>query len=163
MTNTDNAAKKSKLHLSIAMIISFLLASILSIYPLTSNIAIFRPMWLVMVLVFWLIFQPALVGVILAFGIGLCIDLLTGSRLGQQALCAVAVAFFAKFVSGYIKQLSSGLVWLLASCCLIIYQISLIILHFFIQGIFAPQLFVAVVTSILLWPLLVAILIKYTH
>lgn len=163
MPNTDNISKKSKLHLSIAMIISFLLASILSIYPLTSHIAIFRPMWLVMVLVFWLIFQPALVGVILAFFIGLCIDLLTGSRLGQQALCAVVVAFFAKFVSGYIKQLSSGLVWILASICLLIYQVSLIILHFFTQGILAPELLVAVITSVLLWPLLVAILIKYTH
>lgn len=163
MSATDNTAKKSKLHLAIAMFISFMLASILSIYPLMSNIAIFRPMWLVMVLVFWLIFQPSLIGVILAFFIGLGIDLLTDSRLGQQALCAVIVAFFAKFVSGYVKQLSSGLVWALASFCLIIYQTSLIILHFFTQGIFAPQLFLALITSILVWPLLVAILIKYTH
>lgn len=159
----ENSAKKSKVHLSIVMAISFLCASICSIYPLMPNIAIFRPMFLVMVLVFWLIFQPALVGVILAFFIGLGIDLLTDSRLGQQALCAVIVAFFAKLISGYIKQLSSGLVWLLASACLLIYQISLIILHFFVQGIFAPQLLIGVITSMLIWPLLVAILIKYTH
>lgn len=159
----ENSAKKSKVHLSIVMAISFLCASICSIYPLMPNIAIFRPMFLVMVLVFWLIFQPALVGVILAFFIGLGIDLLTDSRLGQQALCAVIVAFFAKLISGYVKQLSSGLVWVLASACLLIYQISLIILHFFVQGIFAPQLLISVITSMLIWPLLVAILIKYTH
>ena len=163
MPNIAHSAKKSNTHIYLAMAISFVLASVLSIYPLSASIALFRPMWLVMVLVFWLIFQPARMGVILAFFIGLGVDLLTDSRLGQQALCAVIVAFFVKFISGYLKQLSLGLVWLLASACLLLYQISLVILHFFTQAVFVPELFVAVFTSIFVWPLLVAVMIKYTR
>lgn len=158
----SHAHKKSPVHLYSVMALSFVVASILSVYPLNASIAVFRPMWLIMVLTFWLIFQPSLVGVTLAFFIGLMADLLTDSRLGQQALCAVLVAFFVKFISGYLKHLSSGLVWLLAGACLLLYQSALIFLHLFTQGIFAPQLLFAMLLSVVLWPLLVAVLVKYT-
>lgn len=155
--------KKSKLHLYLVMAMSFIIASVLSVYPLSADIAVFRPMWMMMVLIFWLIFQPTLIGVGLAFVVGLFADLLTDSRLGQQALCAVLVAFFIKFVSGYLRQLSSNLVWLLAAACLFIYQLALIILHFFTQAVFAPQLLYTVAVSTLIWPLLVAVLMRYTR
>ncbi|ELA08978.1 rod shape-determining protein MreD [Moraxella macacae 0408225] len=158
----SHAHKKSSVHLYSVMTFSFVVASIFSVYPLNASIAVFRPMWLVMVLIFWLVFQPTLIGVGLAFFVGLLADLLTDSRLGQQALCAVLVAFFVKFISGYLKQLSSGLVWLLAVACLLLYQSALIFLHFFTQGIFAPQLLFAMLLSVMLWPVLVAVLVKYT-
>lgn len=155
--------RKSLFHLYMMMLLSFVVASILSVYPLAANIAVFRPMWLVIALIFWLIFQPRLVGVWLAFLIGLIADFLTDSRIGQQALCAVLVAFFVKFISGYLKKLSTNSVWLLAAACLLVYQVCLIILHFFTQAIFAPQLLYSVGVSILFWPLWVAVLSRYTR
>ena len=137
--------KKTKQHLYIVMAISFIIASVLSVYPLSAEIALFRPMWMIMMLIFWLIFQPTLIGMGLAFVVGLFADLLTDSRIGQQALCAVLVAFFIKFVSGYLRQLSSNLVWLLT------------------QGVFAPQLLYTVAVSTLIWPLLVAVMLRYTR
>ena len=155
--------KKSNLHLYGVMAFSFIAASVLSIYPLSASIALFRPMWMVMALIFWLIFQPNLIGVGLAFGVGLIADCLTDSRLGQQALCAAVMAFFIKFVSGYLRQLSANLVWLLAAACLLLYQTTLIILHLFTQAVFVPQLLYAVGVSALIWPLLVALLTRYTR
>lgn len=155
--------KKSSIHLYVIMAISLIIASILSIYPLSTSIAVFRPMWLVIALIFWLIFQPTLVGVWLAFLIGLIADFLTDSRIGQQALCAVLVAFFIKFISGYLKKLSSTSVWLLAGACLVIYQATLIFLHLITQSVFAPQLLYSVVISVLIWPLWVAIFARYTR
>ncbi|BFN00131.1 MAG: rod shape-determining protein MreD [Moraxella osloensis] len=155
--------KKTKQHLYIVMAISFIIASVLSVYPLSAEIALFRPMWMIMMLIFWLIFQPTLIGMGLAFVVGLFADLLTDSRIGQQALCAVLVAFFIKFVSGYLRQLSSNLVWLLAGACLLIYQFGLIFLHLFTQGVFAPQLLYTVAVSTLIWPLLVAVMLRYTR
>lgn len=155
--------KKSLLHLYAVMVISFIVASVLSVYPLSTSIVFFRPMWLVIALIFWLIFQPNRVGVWTAFLIGLIADFLTDSAIGQQALCAVLVAFFIKFISGYLKKLSGNLVWVLAAACLLIYQVSLIILHFFNQMVFAPQLLYSVVISILVWPLWVAVFARYTR
>ena len=77
--------KKTKQHLYIVMAISFIIASVLSVYPLSAEIALFRPMWMIMMLIFWLIFQPTLIGMGLAFMVGLFADLLTDSRIGQQA------------------------------------------------------------------------------
>ena len=58
--------KKTKQHLYIVMAISFIIASVLSVYPLSAEIALFRPMWMIMMLIFWLIFQPTLIGMGLA-------------------------------------------------------------------------------------------------
>ncbi|MFW2177619.1 MULTISPECIES: rod shape-determining protein MreD [unclassified Moraxella] len=156
-------SKITKSHFYTMMVISFLVASVLSVYPLSPSWVVFRPMWLVMVLIFWLIFQPTLLGVVVAFFVGLVADFLTDSRLGQQALCAVVMAFFIKFVSGYLRQLSSTSVWILAGFCLLLYQSCLIFLHLFTQSVFAPQLWWSVVVSVFIWPLLVAVLAKYTH
>lgn len=146
-----------------AMVVSFIIASLLSVYPLSAQIALFRPTWLVIALVFWLIFQPTMVGVGTAFAIGLVADFLTDSRLGQQALCAVIVAFLVKFISGYVKQLSSSAVWLLAAGCFLVHQVCLIILYLFTQAVFAPQLLYSVVISVLVWPLWVAAFGRYTR
>lgn len=155
--------KKSLFHLYAVMVLSFIVASVLSVYPLSASVAVFRPMWLVIALIFWLIFQPTLVGVWVAFVVGLIADLLTDSHMGQQAFCAILVAFFIKFISGYLKKLSSTSVWLLATACLVIYQISLIFLNFITQGVFIPQLLYSVLISTLVWHLWVAVLARYTH
>ena len=39
--------KKTKQHLYIVMAISFIIASVLSVYPLSAEIALFRPMWMI--------------------------------------------------------------------------------------------------------------------
>ena len=100
-------------------------------------------------------------------GHGICHRLggrfLTDSRLGQQALCAVIVAFLVKFISGYVKQLSSSAVWLLAAGCFLVHQVCLIILYLFTQAVFAPQLLYSVVISVLVWPLWVAVFGRYTR
>ena len=40
------------------IILSFIIASSLSVYPLSPSMAALRPMVMVMVLIFWLLFQP---------------------------------------------------------------------------------------------------------
>lgn len=145
-----------------AMLTSFIVASAFNVYPLVDNLALLRPMAMVMVLVFWLIFQPMRIGVGLAFLVGLTLDLLLDTKIGQQALCAVMVAFFIKFMSGYVKQLSTSLVWLLASVCLFAYQSGLILLHLLSGGGFVPQLYISVFISILAWPLLLLVLARFT-
>ncbi len=155
--------KKSELYTYIIIVVTFIVASMINVYPLSANLAVFRPMALIMVLIFWLIFQPTLVGVGIAFFIGLISDFLLDSQLGQQALSAVIVAFFIKMVGVYLKQFSLITAWLLAGVCLFLYQSCLIILHLIIHGAFVPELMLAVLTSFLTWPLLQFVLIRYVR
>lgn len=155
--------KKSKLHIYLIMALTFVITSMMNVYPLTSGLALFRPMAMIMVLIFWLIFKPTLIGVGIAFFIGLISDFLLGTQLGQQALCAVVVAFFIKFISSYFKELPLLSVCLLASFCLTLYQSCLVFLHLIIKGVFEPQLFLTLISSIMLWPLLLIILGRYTE
>ena len=94
------------------VIASFVIASVINIYPMGLEASLLRPMALIMVLVFWLIFKPNYVGVVTAFAIGIISDLLLDTRLGQQAFAAVVIiAFCVGFLGQYIKELnlSTGL------------------------------------------------------
>lgn len=149
--------------LLMAVIISFIVASSLNVYPLSPNMSILRPMVMIMVLIFWLIFQPRHIGIFTAFSIGLIADLLMDTRLGQQAFAAVVVAFVVKVTSIYIKQLNTISAWFIGALGLLVFQLSLWVLQFITQNIFVAQSAISLVMSILSWPLLLLVLRRFTH
>lgn len=145
------------------IILSFIAASSLNIYPLSPSMASLRPMVLIMVLIFWLLFQPRYVGIFTAFTIGLIADLLMDTHLGQQAFAAVVVALFIKITSIYVRQLNTLNAWLIASLGLIIFQLSLWVLQLAIQNIFVAQFAISLIMSIISWPLVLLVLRKFVH
>lgn len=136
---------------------SLLIASMLNVYPLSPTLALFRPMILMMVLIFWLMFRPQMAGVGLAFIIGLVADFLMDTRIGQQAFSAVLMAFTLRFASGYVKRLTVLSTWLLAAMCLLIFQLTLWLLQYITQNLFVPQFGLSLIVSMLSWPLLLLI------
>ena len=145
------------------IVLSFIIASSLSVYPLSPSMATLRPMIMIMVLIFWLLFQPRYVGIFSAFTIGLIADLLMDTHLGQQAFSAVVVALVIKVTSVYIRQLNTVSAWLIASLGLIIFQVSLWILQMFIQNVFAAQSALSLLMSIISWPLVLLALRKFSY
>ncbi len=145
------------------IVLSFIIASSLSVYPLSPSMATLRPMIMIMVLIFWLLFQPRYVGIFSAFTIGLIADLLMDTHLGQQAFSAVLVALVIKATSIYIRQLNTVSAWLIASLGLIIFQVSLWILQMFIQNVFAAQSALSLLMSIISWPLVLLALRKFSY
>lgn len=145
------------------IVLSFIIASSLSVYPLSPSMATLRPMIMIMVLIFWLLFQPRYVGIFSAFTIGLIADLLMDTHLGQQAFSAVVVALLIKVTSVYIRQLNTVSAWLIASLGLVIFQISLWILQMFIQNVFAAQSALSLLMSIISWPLVLLALRKFSY
>ena len=145
------------------IVLSFIIASSLSVYPLSPSMATLRPMIMIMVLIFWLLFQPRYVGIFSAFTIGLIADLLMDTHLGQQAFSAVLVALLIKVTSVYIRQLNTVSAWLIASLGLVIFQISLWILQMFIQNVFAAQSALSLLMSIISWPLVLLALRKFSY
>lgn len=149
--------------LLLAVILSFVVASSLNVYPLSPTMATLRPMVMMMVLIFWLLFQPRYIGVFSAFTIGLIADLLLDTRLGQQAFAAVVVALVIKISSIYIRQLNSTSAWLMATVALIAFQLSLWLLQVITQNVFVVQSGLSILMSILSWPLILLSLRKFTH
>lgn len=149
--------------LLLAVILSFVVASSLNVYPLSPTMATLRPMVMIMVLIFWLLFQPRYIGVFSAFTIGLIADLLLDTRLGQQAFAAVVVALVIKISSIYIRQLNSTSAWLMATVALIAFQLSLWLLQVITQNVFVVQSGLSILMSILSWPLILLSLRKFTR
>ena len=145
------------------IVLSFIIASSLSVYPLSPSMATLRPMVMIMVLIFWLLFQPRYVGIFSAFTIGIIADLLMDTHLGQQAFSAVMVALVIKITSIYIRQLNTISAWLVASLALVVFQISLWTLQLFIQNTFVAQSAYSLLMSIISWPLVLLALRKFVR
>ncbi|HEY3859436.1 MAG TPA: rod shape-determining protein MreD [Gammaproteobacteria bacterium] len=74
---------------------SYLAALILTVWPLPQWAEAFRPAWVPLVTIYWCLWLPERVGVIIAFFAGLLVDALSGTLLGEHALALVLVAWVA--------------------------------------------------------------------
>ncbi|MHB8347214.1 MAG: rod shape-determining protein MreD [Acidiferrobacterales bacterium] len=72
---------------------TFAAALILSILPGPAWAQPFRPDWVSLVLIYWCMATPQRVGVGIGWTVGLILDVLYGSLLGEQALAKTVVAF----------------------------------------------------------------------
>lgn len=135
------------------VIASFVVASVINIYPMSLEASLLRPMALIMVLIFWLIYKPNYVGVVTAFAIGIISDLLLDTRLGQQAFAAVVMAFSVRFMGQYIKQLNLSIAWAVATVALIVFQLTLWLVQYLTQNIFFTSALFSLIVSIITWPL----------
>ena len=75
---------------------TLIIALLLSILPLPEVIVFLRPDWVAIVLVYWSLFKPGHFGFLTAFWLGLVLDTLYGSLLGQHALALLAVTYIAR-------------------------------------------------------------------
>ncbi|REC96562.1 rod shape-determining protein MreD [Kushneria indalinina] len=78
---------------SVIIPLSFLFALMLQVMPLPEAWLLWRPNWTALVLIYWCIITPYRVGVFHGFLIGMLIDLLQGTPLGENALLYATIAF----------------------------------------------------------------------
>ncbi|MCA1779390.1 MAG: rod shape-determining protein MreD [Xanthomonadaceae bacterium] len=76
-----------------ALPLSLILALLLSIFPLPDVVAAWRPHWVALILIYWHIESGSLHGLGHAFVLGIVLDLMTGSLLGQHALGLIIINF----------------------------------------------------------------------
>lgn len=144
------------------MILSFTLSLILMIIPLPFNVHWFRPEWNSLILIFWVISEPQLVGIGIAWTIGILMDALKGDLLGQTALAMSMIAFLAKALGPRIRLQPF---WHQLLCILVLVGLGqLILLTIRLLTGHPPQtglVWVSTLTSILVWPLVFRILKHY--
>ncbi|MDH5692290.1 MAG: rod shape-determining protein MreD [Gammaproteobacteria bacterium] len=75
------------------IILTFLLAMILTILPMPEWAGYIRPEWVGLVLVYWCMALPTRVNVGVGWVAGIIVDVLNGSLLGQHAMAYAVIAY----------------------------------------------------------------------
>lgn len=74
---------------------TFVIALMLTILPLPEWGQTIRPAWMAMTLIYWCIALPDRIGVVIAWCIGLVLDVASGALLGQNAIAFAFIAFLS--------------------------------------------------------------------
>ena len=98
----------------IAIILSVIVCSVLMVYPLSYAISGARPLFMLLVMLFWVMCQPTWCGIWFAFGTGIFVDLLIDAPLGMNALSFVTIAFVARFLTRERRILTFGNLWVIS-------------------------------------------------
>lgn len=72
---------------------TFIIGLLLTISPLPQFMEVLRPMWLALLMAYWSLELPQKVGMTTAWILGLCIDVLYGTLLGQNAVILTLITF----------------------------------------------------------------------
>lgn len=72
---------------------SFLIALMLSVMPLPDNLQWWRPEWVVLILLYWIVAFPDRIGIGTAWVLGILLDVLEGNLLGLNAFSLTIVAY----------------------------------------------------------------------
>jgi rod shape-determining protein MreD len=76
--------------------VSLLLTLSLAVIPLPASISAFRPDWVAVVLLYWSLMAPRRFSLMTAFWMGIALDTLSGSLLGQHALALLLIVYLAE-------------------------------------------------------------------
>ncbi len=113
-----------------------------------------RPEWAAIVLLYWVMAVPQRVGMVTAWCVGILVDSLTGSLLGQHALGFVLIAFVGLSMYERLRMYS-----LLQQAFIVFVTIALArLIGFWVEALvrgvgWTPMILLPAVTSALLWPL----------
>lgn len=75
------------------VIVSFIVAMILLLFPLPDYLVWWRPNWLLMVLIYWTMALPHRIGILTAWFLGIMTDVALGSVLGVHGLSMAIIAY----------------------------------------------------------------------
>ncbi len=144
------------------IVVTFFIAYLLAIVPFPEWAMNYRPEWVPLVLIYWVMALPYRAGIGSAWIAGLVLDILEGSILGLNALALVIIAYITLSLHRRLRMFSllqqSGLVGVLVGLNLVMCHWLRIITG---QSVPSNQLYLlAAATSIAVWPFLFQILRK---
>lgn len=139
--------------------VTVIIALIFAIVQLPEAIEPARPELLLLFVIYWSLSAPRIAGLFFAWMCGLAIDILAGPILGQHAAAFLFVAFLTHKFQLRMRIFPIWHQTLTVFMLLALYEF----LVFWIDGIIGPAItswmrWLPVLTSAMLWPVLVAIL-----
>ncbi|MBF7688655.1 rod shape-determining protein MreD [Acinetobacter rathckeae] len=137
------------------IVLTVILASVMTIYPLSYDISAWRPFILMLVMLFWVLCQPTWCGVWFAFGLGIFFDLLIDAPLGQNASAFVLIAFITRYFIREKRILTFLNLWFISILATVGYVLFVWLLQT-LGNVDYPLMrrWPPIVSSLLCWPLL---------
>lgn len=145
------------------IILTFVVALMLTMVPLPQWAQELWPHWVLMTLVYWSMAIPTRIGVGIAWILGLLLDVSYGALLGQHALALAVVVFLTINLH---QRLRIFPIWQQA-IVIFVFCVIYNIINLWIKGIsgYAPSVWLYVIpsfTTALVWPVVFFIL-RYTR
>jgi rod shape-determining protein MreD len=151
--------KASSVKVYLVIGVSLLLGIILSIWPLPGAMNWLRPGWVILSIIYWTLVLPNRVGIRLAWIIGLFLDGLHGSLLGEHALAYSLTCYFADQIRRPILISPLWLQALMIGLLMLIYQVILYLVQGFAgQVISSWQYWLPSLTGAVIWPVIFVLL-----
>lgn len=75
--------------------LTFLVGFSLTIMPISTNLSLINPQWLVLIVAYWGIYTPEKSGIVTAWIWGLLLDVALGTHMGIHALALALVAYMS--------------------------------------------------------------------
>lgn len=137
----------------LAIPVSFFIVFLLTALPLPQVLAYWRPEWVAMVLVFWVLNEPEWVGVWVAFFLGILLDALLGTVFGLHPLMLAVVAYLTRLSYRWVRVFS---IWQTGGLIFGLVLVSLLVkfLVLSVQGHppVSVMYWVPALSSALVWP-----------
>jgi rod shape-determining protein MreD len=153
-----------RLNLYFAIVISFLIALVLSVYPLPMNLRWVRPEFVLLVAIYWIFVMPLTVSFSLLCLLGLFQDLLEGVPFGQHSLGLVIVAYICILSYQRVRNFS---IWRQSAWVFVLVGIAQLTDNW-VQGMAGRplsgiQFLYPAITSALMWPMCYGMLHRWTY
>jgi rod shape-determining protein MreD len=147
------------MHNWLAVIITLITALILALLPMPDWTVWLRPAWVLMVLIYWTITTPNRISLAFAWAIGLLLDLMNGTLLGEHALAITVVIYFVVRMHIRLRMYPVLQQGLSVGMFVLLYQFIIFCIQGFIGELPASNLYwLSSITSMLLWPWLSVLL-----
>jgi rod shape-determining protein MreD len=146
-------ARGTSLRWAFAIVVSMLVAFVLTSIPLPDWINDWRPAWVAMTLFYWCLAIPERLGVLAAWSIGLLMDAMHGSLLGQHALGLAFVAYIALLYHQRIRVFPMVQQALVVGSVTFLYLAWMLVIYKFLGSrTYSTSYLLGACTSGLLWP-----------
>jgi rod shape-determining protein MreD len=149
-------------NLGLTICLTAIIAMVLTVLPLPTWLAIARPQFLVLTVLYWSIMSPRSGGILLGFASGLALDVLQGPVLGEHALALAFAAYLAIRLHLLVRAKPLFEQSLFVFAALMVYEFLLWVIDGWSgHPISTATRWVHTLTGGLIWPLVVGILGRF--
>ncbi|PCJ47833.1 MAG: rod shape-determining protein MreD [Gammaproteobacteria bacterium] len=144
---------------SYVIIISFVIATVMMLFPLPDFLIWWRPNWLLMVFIYWIIALPHRIGIVTGWMLGIISDVTLGSVLGVHGLTFALIAYLILIMTNRLRLFP---LWKQSAIIALMVAFDLV-LSLWIQNFIETQprpatYWLPIISSAFLWPWIFLIL-----
>lgn len=147
------------MHNAFILSLTFIAALLLTLLPMPEWAIWLHPAWVLLVLTYWNINTPYQINIGVVWLLGIFLDVLAGSLLGEHALALTIVSYFVIRSHARIRMFSLLQQGLCVLLFVFLYQLIIYCVQGFIGDLPQSKLYwMSSIVSMLIWPWMVSIL-----